>query len=109
MRQVCVRLIAFGLLFLIASGIFWLYPNISKPLLVLSGISFVLATTVRIKMLRDANADPYSLTKLNEIIREGTYNEDDIPDVDPDGDKYCLCCHTVYGSQFGVCPNCAKK
>jgi hypothetical protein len=43
------------------------------------------------------------------LMREGTYDDLDVPLVDPDGDKYCLSCHCVYGSQFGVCPNCAKK
>ena len=60
-------------------------------------------------MWRDKVADPYSLHKLDEIMREGTYNEEDVPEIDHDGDKYCLNCHTVYGSQFGVCPNCAKR
>ena len=108
MRQLCIRFVAFGILFLLISGVLWLYPSISKPLLVLSGISFVVATGIRIKMWR-VSSDPYNLTKLNHLVQEGTYDEQDVPEIDHDGDKYCLCCHTVYGSQFGVCPNCAKK
>ena len=108
MRQLCIRWVAFGILFLLISGVLWLYPIISKPLLVLSGISFVIATAIRVKMWRDSS-DPYNLSKLNDLIQDGTYDESDVPEVDHQGDKYCLCCHTVYGSQFGVCPNCAKK
>lgn len=109
MRQLCIRFVAFGLLFLIGAGVFCFYSSVYEPLLILSGISFAVATGIRIKMWRDATADPYSLNRLNEIIRDGTYDESDIPEIDHEGDKYCLCCHTVYGSQFGVCPNCAKK
>jgi hypothetical protein len=101
--------LAFGLLFLIASEALGLYPQVSKPLLVLSVFSFLAATCLRIKMWRNATKDPYSLNKLNDIIREGTYIEDDIPEVDHDGDKFCLCCQTVYGAHFGTCPTCAKK
>ena len=108
MRQICIRFVAFGVLFMLVGGGLWLYPGISQPLFVLSGVSFVIATGIRIKIWRDETADPYSLHKLNEIVREGTYDEDDIPIVDPDGDKYCLCCHHVYGSQFGVCPKCGR-
>ena len=108
MRQLCIRFVAFGLLFMLSAGALWLYPNISQPLLILSGISFLVATGIRIKMWRDANTDPYSLSKLNEIIQEGTYDEDEILEVDHQGDKFCLCCQHVYGSQFGVCPKCGR-
>lgn len=109
MRQLCVRLVAFGLLFLVLAWVPWPIAGLSRELLVAAAVCFVVATIARIKMWRDANADPYSLNSLNEMIREGTYSEDDVPEIDHEGDKYCLCCHTVYGSQFGVCPNCAKK
>ena len=71
MRQICIRFVAFGVLFMLVGGGLWLYPGISQPLLVLSGVSFVIATGIRIKIWRDETADPYSLHKLNEIVREG--------------------------------------
>ena len=108
-RQLCLCFAAIGVIFLVLAGAFILSPTVAKPFLVLSAMFLILATGIRIKMWRDVTSDPYSLARLNQVIREGTYEEADVPDVDHDGDKYCLCCHTVYGSQFGTCPNCAKK
>ena len=108
MRQLRIRYIALGVLFMLMSGVLWLYPVVAKSLLVLSGLSFAIAIAIRLKIWRDVDADRYSLTSLNEIIREGTYDENEIPDVDHEGDKYCLSCHLVYGSQFGVCPKCGR-
>jgi hypothetical protein len=109
MRQICVRFAALGLIFMVSAGALWIFPVVSEPLLILSGVSFLIAAGIRVKIWKDATSDPYSLTRLNQIIQEGTYDEADVPDVDHQGDKYCLCCHTVYGTQFGTCPNCAKK
>ena len=108
-RQLCLSFAAIGVIFLVLAGAFILSPTVAKPFLALSAMFFILATGIRIKLWRDVTSDPYSLVRLNQVIREGTYEEADVPDVDHDGDKYCLCCHTVYGSQFGTCPNCAKK
>ncbi len=109
MRRICFQFVAIGALFTFVGLALWPFPQFSRPLVVLSGLSFVIAIAIRIKIWRDSTADLYSLDKLNDIIREGSYDEADVPEVDHDGDKYCLCCHTVYGSQFGTCPNCAKK
>ncbi|MEI7984515.1 MAG: hypothetical protein WCI55_02710 [Armatimonadota bacterium] len=109
MRRICFRFVALGSLFTIVGLALWPFPQVSRPLVILSGPSFVIAIAIWIRIWRDSAADPYSLDKLNEMVKEGTYNEDDVPEIDHDGDKYCLCCHTVYGSQFGTCPTCAKK
>jgi hypothetical protein len=108
-RQLWFRFVALSLVFLLFSLALWPFPNVSEPLFVLAGISIVIATMLWIRKWQESRADQYSLASLNQMIREGTYSEEDVPEIDHDGDKFCLCCHTVYGTQFGVCPNCAKK
>jgi hypothetical protein len=107
MRQLCIRFVAFGAIFIATAWGFTSYPGAVKPLLVLSAISFIAATFIRIKIWRDAS-DPYNLTRLNDLVQDGSYDEEDIPEVDHLGDKYCLYCQDVYGSQFGVCPKCGR-
>ena len=108
MRRLILRILALGTLCMFLAGALWPYPRFFQPILVISVISYACAAYLYIKLWRETS-DPYSLNTLNELVIEGTYEESELPDVDDNGDKYCLSCHCVYGSQFGVCPNCAKK
>ena len=93
---------------MLAAGALYLFKSLWSILLIFSGISFCGAIVVRIMIWKVEKSDPYSLSKLNEIVNDGIYDEQDIPEVDHNGDKYCLNCHHSYGSQFGVCPRCGR-
>lgn len=80
--------------------------TICQSLLILSGIFYFFAIVAYV--IEKRQRDPYSLDTLREMMNEGTYQEEDIPEVDDDGDKYCLNCHHVYGAHFGVCPKCGR-
>ncbi|MEI8282672.1 MAG: hypothetical protein WCG75_09735 [Armatimonadota bacterium] len=107
-RQPWFRLVALCGIFILVGISFWPIPEVSRPSLVAAGISFILAIALRFRQWRDDNRDPYSLSNLNSLIRDGTYEESDVPDADSDGDKYCINCHHAYGAHFGVCPRCGR-
>ncbi len=108
MRHLWFQLVAASVILALLATAFIDYPKIFEALLVGSAILLVLAAVARIVKWRRDKADPYSLNKLNEIIRDKDYEELDVPEVDPEGDKYCLRCHHVYGAHFGVCPRCGQ-
>lgn len=82
------------------------FPVIQQTCFAISGICFLIAIGLGIHKIR--SRDPYSLTDLREMVLEGTYNEDDIPELDKDADGYCMCCNHVYGARFKVCPKCGR-
>ena len=108
MRHLWFQLAAAGVILALLADVFKDYPLPLKVLIVLSALCFVLAAGMWIRKWSTDQSDPYSLNKLNEIIKDKSFEEFDVPDVDPEGDKYCLRCHHVYGAQFGVCPRCGQ-
>ena len=109
MRHLWFQLVAASVILgLLAGFFFYGFPVVFKTLLVISAILLVLAAGARFRKWRADRSDPYSLNKLNEIIKDKSFEEFDVPDVDPDGDKYCLRCHHIYGAHFGVCPRCGQ-
>jgi hypothetical protein len=104
-RSAPVRLMALGLIFAMLAVMFRYSNYLVMQTCAGLGAVFTLSALVGWVIIRRQH-DPYSLESLREIMIEGTYNEDDVPDVDPDGDLFCVRCGTVYGRQFGVCPHC---
>lgn len=88
------------------AGSLMAFPVALNFCLLASGVSFLVATGIWI--IERRRRDPYSLEDLRGLVLEGAYDESDIPEVDRDGDKYCMCCDRVYGARFGVCPTCGK-
>ncbi len=94
--------IAFGLL-----GIGFKAIPVAMQTCVAIGFLSLLAS-ICLGLRKRFSRDPYSLESLREMVIEGTYNEEDVPEADKDGDIYCMYCHHVYGAQFKVCPRCGR-
>ena len=53
-RQLWFRFVALSLVFLLFSLALWPFPNLSKPLLVLSGVSIVVAALLWIRKWQES-------------------------------------------------------
>lgn len=94
--------IAFGLL-----GIGFMAIPVAMQTCVAIGFIALLAS-IYLGLRKRFSRDPYSLDTLREMVIEGTYNEDDVPEADDDADIYCMYCHHTYGARFKVCPHCGR-
>jgi hypothetical protein len=72
-------------------------------------VSFLASIAVYVVGIIKSRRDPYSLQTLQEMVSEGTWDADDVPEVDPRGDLLCMSCQEAYPSRFGTCPHCARR
>jgi hypothetical protein len=104
-RSVWLRLFCIGLLCCILGGVFWTFPVLSNLFVSLSAISIACSLGLWAKE-RFRRRDPYDLEELREMILNKTYEEIEVPEVDSEGDLYCIHCDLVYGVRLRACPKC---
>ncbi|MBI1332156.1 MAG: hypothetical protein JST12_15555 [Armatimonadetes bacterium] len=105
-RQTWFQLVAAALILLMIAGGTWSVPVISRTFIFFSGACLVLAIGAGIRKIRER--DKYDLNVLREMVIEGTFDEENVPDIPEDADIYCMYCNQVYGAHLKVCPRCGR-
>jgi hypothetical protein len=107
MRTRIRQVIAFGMICLVLACPFIAYSTVRNILLGAATCFFLAAIGMRVYQIK--TKDPYSLEELREMVIDRYNDNPEVPEVDPDGDLYCIKCDSTYNAKFRFCPSCSAR